>query len=88
MAPQLLSLSKYSSKSELWSLGIIFYQLLFTNTPWHPISCVQELVKKIYTDCKEKRFGRGNGKMGIRGNLEGNLLLWHGFIKEYVYFLY
>jgi len=51
MAPQLLSLRKYTSKSEIWSLGIIFYQLLFTNTPWHPISCVQELIKKIYTDC-------------------------------------
>ena len=51
MAPQLLSLRKYTSKSEIWSLGIMFYQLLFTNTPWHPISCVQELIKKIYTDC-------------------------------------
>jgi serine/threonine protein kinase len=54
MAPQLLSLRKYTSKSEIWSLGIMFYQLLFTNTPWYPISCVQEIIKKIYTDCINK----------------------------------
>jgi serine/threonine-protein kinase ULK2 len=36
MAPQLLSKinERYTSKSEIWSIGIIFYEMLYGKTPW------------------------------------------------------
>jgi serine/threonine-protein kinase ULK/ATG1 len=34
MAPQILLREKYTSKCDIWSLGIIYYQLLFGKFPW------------------------------------------------------
>jgi serine/threonine protein kinase len=34
MSPQILSHMKYTAKSDLWSVGLIFYQLLHGHTPW------------------------------------------------------
>jgi len=34
MAPQLLSREPYSYKCDIWSVGIIIYQLLYGNAPW------------------------------------------------------
>lgn len=34
MSPQLLSHLPYTSKSDLWSVGLIYYQLLHGCTPW------------------------------------------------------
>ncbi len=34
MAPQILKNQKYSSKCDIWSLGVIFYQLIFGILPW------------------------------------------------------
>ena len=35
MSPQLLNREKYSNKSDIWSLGIIFYECLYGYPPWH-----------------------------------------------------
>lgn len=35
MAPQILKNERYTSKCDIWSLGIIFYQLVFGRLPWH-----------------------------------------------------
>ena len=34
MAPQLLLKQKYTNKSDLWSVGLIFYEMLHGKTPW------------------------------------------------------
>ena len=34
MAPQILDKKDYSAKCDIWSLGIIFYELLHGNVPW------------------------------------------------------
>ncbi|CAD8190461.1 unnamed protein product [Paramecium pentaurelia] len=43
---QLLKGEKYTSKSDIWSLGFIFYETLFGSTPWTARS-IPELVKNI-----------------------------------------
>jgi serine/threonine-protein kinase ULK/ATG1 len=34
MAPQLLVEDKFSSKCDIWSLGMMFYEMLYGHTPW------------------------------------------------------
>lgn len=34
MAPEIYSKSQYSSKCDVWSLGMLFYELLYGKTPW------------------------------------------------------
>lgn len=46
MAPQLLKGQKYSSKCDIWSVGIIYYELLFGTHPWKGNS-VHQLISNI-----------------------------------------
>ena len=34
MAPQILERHPYSAKSDIWSIGMMFYEMLFGKTPW------------------------------------------------------
>lgn len=34
MAPQLLENKPYTIKSDIWSIGLMFYEMLFGKTPW------------------------------------------------------
>jgi serine/threonine protein kinase len=49
MSPELLNRESYSSKSDLWSVGIILYELI-TGTPPYLAKNLQSLVKKINTE--------------------------------------
>jgi len=48
MSPQLLQKEKYSNKSDLWSIGLIFYEMLHGRTPWQANNELQ-LINAIYT---------------------------------------
>ena len=47
MSPQLLQKQKYTNKSDLWSVGLIFYEMLHGKTPWLANNELQ-LIKAIY----------------------------------------
>lgn len=34
MSPQILNKQAYTNKSDLWSLGLIFYEMIYGQTPW------------------------------------------------------
>jgi serine/threonine protein kinase len=46
MAPQLLNHRNYSTKCDIWSTGIIFYELVCGTHPW-PATSISELQAKI-----------------------------------------
>jgi serine/threonine protein kinase len=48
MCPQLLQKQKYSNKSDLWSIGLIFYEMLHGRTPWQATNELQ-LINAIYS---------------------------------------
>lgn len=49
MAPEILFHYKYDTKSDLWSLGIIMYYLIYKSHPYDPLSNRLELTHKIKT---------------------------------------
>ena len=50
MAPEILYKAKYSSKSDLWSLGIIIYQMIYREHPYKNPRSIIDLIKKIEGD--------------------------------------
>lgn len=46
MAPEVLGGKKYSSKADIWSIGVCFYEMLYGRPPYSAKSLV-ELLKKI-----------------------------------------
>lgn len=34
MSPQILEGTKFSSKCDVWSVGLVFYEMLYGKTPW------------------------------------------------------
>ena len=48
MSPQLLKKAKYTNKSDLWSIGLIYYEMLHGRTPW-PASNELQLLNGIYS---------------------------------------
>ena len=54
MAPELLFVndeeSTYNSKADLWSIGVVFYQLIFGTPPFFGLS-IAELIRSIKQNC-------------------------------------
>ena len=46
MAPQIVNFAKYSYKADVWSLGVICFEILNSETPFHSKSR-KEFKKKI-----------------------------------------
>lgn len=49
MAPQVIKEDHYTSKCDIWSLGVIYYEMLFGKTPW-PATSVKELIRKTNSE--------------------------------------
>jgi serine/threonine protein kinase len=49
MAPQILNDENYSAKCDVWSTGVLFYQLIFGKLPWNGFS-----VPNLYENIKSK----------------------------------
>jgi serine/threonine protein kinase len=46
MSPTTISSNRYSPKTDIWSLGVIFYEMLYGHVPWQAGS-EKELVNLI-----------------------------------------
>eukprot|EP00828_Plagiopyla_frontata_P004788 TRINITY_DN11816_c0_g2_i1.p1 TRINITY_DN11816_c0_g2~~TRINITY_DN11816_c0_g2_i1.p1 ORF type:complete len:197 (+),score=32.22 TRINITY_DN11816_c0_g2_i1:326-916(+) len=59
MSPQILSNTKFSSKCDIWSLGMMFYEMLYGKTPWtaqSPYYLLQNIKnQKLQFDSKPQR---------------------------------
>lgn len=75
MSPQLLKKEPYSSKSDVWSLGVIYFELLFGRTPWVSGS-ERELIKQILKTREQDFFPHGI----LISELSKNFIL--GCLKE------
>lgn len=51
MSPQVLSHNYYTYKCDVWSLGVIFYELLFGGLPWKTNDTGQLLFKIMERPC-------------------------------------
>lgn len=45
MSPQVIKMEHYTSKCDIWSLGLIYYEMLFGKTPW-PATNVNDLIRR------------------------------------------
>ena len=46
MSPQSLTKNEYSFKSDIWAVGVLFYEMIFGYTPWKA-DTEQQLVDKM-----------------------------------------
>ncbi|KAM3138963.1 hypothetical protein pb186bvf_008976 [Paramecium bursaria] len=46
MSPQILKRQKYTPKCDIWSMGLILYEMIYGTTPWHSQNLV-ELISKL-----------------------------------------
>lgn len=51
MSPQVLSHNYYTYKCDVWSLGVIFFELLFGMPPWKTSDIGQLLFKIMERPC-------------------------------------
>ncbi|KRX04744.1 Protein kinase-like domain [Pseudocohnilembus persalinus] len=58
MSPQLLKNDKYSYKTDIWSLGMIFYEMLFGDLPWmaNDPKCLLQKILNDPVNCKRKNI--------------------------------
>lgn len=47
MAPEMIRRERYTSKSDLWSVGVIFYEMLTGRTPYHDAKSHLELAEMV-----------------------------------------
>lgn len=64
MAPEVLQKNHYSYKSDIWALGIIYYELLFGSRPWSAKD-EKELIEKIKSNPISTLVSRSISRMSL-----------------------
>ena len=59
--------STYSTKSDVWSMGVIFYQMLYGKTP-HKATSLEELISKV--NKKQIKYSSKINTPGLQDLLE------------------
>lgn len=62
MAPEVLNHLEYSEKADLWSLGMIMYEMLYGTHPYHNVRTPHQLITKI-NQSGSIRLGNNNRKV-------------------------
>jgi serine/threonine protein kinase len=57
MAPESLKRNEYSLKTDIWALGVIFFEMLMGETPWKAKN-EKELIRKIESEKIEDILSR------------------------------
>jgi len=72
MAPQVLKMEKYSTKCDIWAIGLVFYEILFAEVPWHARSELEliELIEKRPLQFPKKPEISANARKFIEGCLK------------------
>lgn len=52
MAPEIMNVEPYTDKADLWSVGIILFEMFFARYPFHGMKNQYELMKLMKTDIK------------------------------------
>ncbi|KAJ3160512.1 Serine/threonine-protein kinase ulk3 [Geranomyces variabilis] len=47
MAPEVLKQDRYDSRCDLWSVGVVFYEMLVGQVPFHPVTSIDALLAQI-----------------------------------------
>lgn len=69
MSPQALKHRPYTNKTDIWSLGIVFFEILFGRTPWQG-NAEDELYRNITTRSLTIPFCSKFSNTLLRGMLE------------------
>jgi serine/threonine protein kinase len=89
MAPEMIAGRGYTSKADLWSIGVVMYQLMFSLYPTHGETC-QDLFKNIvdtdktinfhlYKDFEAECFGLVSG---LLNKIPDRRLSWDDFFSH------
>ena len=90
MSPQILMNQPYSSKSDVWSTGMIYYETLYGNTPWTGRS-QQDLTQNVTKKPLQFPFNVNVSELSknfLRGCLqveEKNRLSWEQVLSHEIY---
>lgn len=57
MAPQLLEKHPYTAKSDIWSIGMMFYEMIFGKTPW-PCRDLYSFIRNMKTQPLRFPYGK------------------------------
>lgn len=95
MAPEIFNQNKYNSKCDVWSLGILLFELLYGTTPWNANSAYDLFNKISKNPLKFPAFPKRSSKIKdlLQGMIQTNpdtRLSWetifkHEFVSENIY---